>query len=146
MKKQDQKALAARFDGERISENAAPLSEEAQAVLREMGLLREGVAAIKREEVIADEQFPTFMRGIREELEAPVHQHHRGLWAAASLVAAAMLTTISLLYIFAGGPDEVKANEVEYVNTDLEGAEIQQYDGEDGTTTLWIRVSNDEML
>ncbi len=93
---------------------------------------------------IRDEQMPAFMRGIEDALaEAPV-KSHKSLWAMLSLVTAALVMAVATFSIFTG-PGPAKATEIESVSTELEGATVEWYDMDNGVTTVWINVSEDDV-
>lgn len=91
-----QKKVAAHLDGHAAGD--APSTPEARAYADELLRLREGVQAVKSTPEISDAQFAAFMSGIREGIDA-APARHRGLWAAFSLVAAALVVALSLFVI-----------------------------------------------
>ncbi|MFP4499918.1 MAG: hypothetical protein ACLFTT_02865 [Candidatus Hydrogenedentota bacterium] len=93
---------------------------------------------------IADNQFPAFMNGVREGIEAR-QQGLRPLWAALSLVAAALVIATSLFVLFAA-PDQATPVEagnvqVESAHSELEGATVDVQVSEEGNATVWVRVN-----
>ena len=89
-----QKNVEAHFDGE--AKHAARVEAHLEACpacaayARQLAAMRAGAAVAARPGCIADAQFPAFMEGIRERIEAP-RRGYRGLWAGLSLAAAAMI-------------------------------------------------------
>lgn len=137
------------FDGE------TPQTAEMEAHVRacpacaryvaELESVRQGVSAhITNTPVISDAQFPHFMEGIRAGIETPVRRPMR-FWAAISLTAAALLVALATFSIFYGGPEKVRATEIESVSTDLEGATVDWYDTKEGVTTVWVNVAKDDI-
>lgn len=106
--------------------------------------LRAGAATVARTETIGDEQFPAFMAGIWEGIEAP-QSSRRSSWATFSLVAAALVAALAMAYIFMGGPDPVKATEVEYVGTDLKDATVDWYNSKNGVVTIEVKMQNNDL-
>jgi anti-sigma factor RsiW len=112
--------------------------------LRSLRTLRERVRLVSRREEIQDAQFPAFMHGIRERLEAPPRRS-AGMWAAVSLVTASIIVASATLLIMTGGPQSVKATVVESYSTDLEGATVDTYSTEDGTAVVWVNVTGKDI-
>ena len=103
---------------------------------------------------INDFQLNNFLSGIREQIaEEPVavnrfnRERGRSIWAMASLAAAAVLVALSTFYIFAGGTPAtpVRATEVESVSTGIDGATTTVEYGPDGTATIWINLTGDDL-
>lgn len=94
---------------------------------------------------IRDAQMPAFMRGIEAGLaeEAPA-KSHKSLWAMLSLVTAALIMALATFSMFTG-PGPVKATEIESLSTDLEGATVEWFDLDNGVTTVWINVSEEDV-
>lgn len=92
---------------------------------------------------LSDNQFPAFMEGIQAELS---HSRRRpgGMWALMSLSAAALVIAIATFSIFTG-PGPVKANEVESVSTQLNDATVHWDNSDDGVTTIWISIAEDDV-
>lgn len=115
--------------------------------------MRQAVQAAPRAE-INDLQLNSFLSGIREHIAeepeaAPTQRfgQRRSVWAMASLAAAAVLVAISTFYIFAGGTpaEPVRATEIESVSTGIAGATTTVEYGPDGTTTIWINLTGDDL-
>ncbi len=150
-----QKQVEAYFDGEREhAGNAAQLIAERPecAVYYERLKALRPDANTAGQDGISDAQFPAFMAGIRSEIEGDAFSgwgfRTRGWLAVASVTAAALVFVFAAFVIFAtftGGPAPVQANEIEHVSTELEGATVEWYDDEQGGTTLWISVSEDDV-
>lgn len=117
---------------------------ECAAHNRRLVALRAGVAAVAREETIGDAQFPAFMAGVWEGIEAP-QRSRPGFWAAFSLVAAALVAATAMGYILLGGPEPVNATEVEYVGTDLEDATVDWYNSSNGVVTIQVNMQDDDL-
>ena len=149
------KDIAAFFDGalqedtQRILgiEEHLAACPECAAYLKRLQVMREGAAAITERQGVADAQFPAFVNGIYERLEAPSPLPAKAgigrLLALASLVAAALIISAAAFTLFSAGPAPVSATEVESISTDLEGATVDWYDSEDGTTTLQVNIAED---
>lgn len=139
--------IEAVFDGERTATPELDRHLETcpvcAAVLAELKRLREGVKSIPNPDPVAEPQFPAFMAGVREQLETPAHRP-RGFLAVASLVTAAMVVALATFVMIKGGPDPVRATEVE-VTTDIEGAQVGWYDSEDDSITVWINMAEDDL-
>jgi len=113
------------------------------ALLAELKRLREGVCGILKPGAVEDPQLPAFMAGIRDQLDAPPARS-RSIWAVTSLVTAAMVVALATFAMIKGGPDPVRATEVE-VSTEIEGAEVGWYDSDDDSITIWINVAEDDL-
>ncbi len=108
--------------------------------------LRSGAQHAAQRETIRDAQFPAFMEGVREGIEAPATAWRwSGAWAFASVAAAALITAGSLFAVFSGDPAPVEGTVVESWSTDLEDAEVRQYSSENGTQTVWVNVAREDM-
>ncbi|HPO16577.1 MAG TPA: hypothetical protein PLI09_24285 [Candidatus Hydrogenedentes bacterium] len=142
------KVIEAHFDGEHPADERlnAHLANCPQCKARwaELETLRRGVTQVRRVEEIGDAQFPAFMRGILDGLE-PQPRRRTNFWAVLSLTMAALVISFATFVIFFGAPGEVKATEVEQVSTDLEGAKVNAYSSGDGTTTVWVTISKDDL-
>ncbi|HIJ66575.1 MAG TPA: hypothetical protein HPP77_11565 [Candidatus Hydrogenedentes bacterium] len=109
--------------------------------------LRHGAEAAAFPERIEDTQFPAFMDGIRRRLE-PAGRRHGGLWAFASVSAAAMIAAVSMFLVFAGRPRDVTATVVEEATTEIEGATVtveEWYSSDGDTATIWVHVPEKEV-
>lgn len=95
--------------------------------------------------VLSDQQFSVFMDGIRTELsQSP--PRGRGFWALTSLAAAALVIAVATFSIFNGSvPAPVRANGVESVSTEIDGATVGWTDSGGGVTTIWITTSEDDL-
>jgi len=93
--------------------------------------------------VLSDNQFPAFMEGIQAEVSRS-RQRPGGMWALMSLSAAALVIAIATFSIFTG-PGPVKANEVESVSTQLNDATVHWDNSDDGVTTIWISIAEDDV-
>lgn len=135
------------FDGERSDpglERHLTECSECATHLAQLEKLRAGVAAVARQEMIADAQFPAFMNEIRGVVEAPRGQTP-GFWALLSLSMAALIVALATFAVFFGGPAPVKATEVEFISTDLQGAKVDTYKTEGGVTTVWVTMSKEDL-
>ncbi|MCC6487820.1 MAG: hypothetical protein IT364_10005 [Candidatus Hydrogenedentes bacterium] len=139
-----QREVARRFDGESDVQPMAP-SAEALAYEASLRQLREGAKLAAYRPEIADAQFPSFMEGIRESIEAP-RRHHRGFWAVLSLSTAALLVALSAFLVFGGGPDKSVTTQVEAATTEIPGATVEKYTNEDGTAVVWVSTAQRDLL
>lgn len=94
---------------------------------------------------IEDPQFRVFMDGIREGIAPQRRWHGSRWWALTSLVAASFLISFSMFYVFWGVPATVRANDVEEVSTELDGASTEVKASDSGTTTIWVNYSGDDL-
>lgn len=148
MRRKD-KEMTALVDGENCyapADTSVQETPEYQSYRDDMLRLREGAqqAAAKTPE-ISDGQMGAFMAGIREGIEQPAPRHAKGIWATASLVAAALVLVLSLLVIFHQPNEPVQATEVESVHTDLDGVSVDCYDSPQGTTTVWVTMPENDL-
>ncbi|MCF6284875.1 MAG: hypothetical protein L3K26_06780 [Candidatus Hydrogenedentes bacterium] len=104
--------------------------------------MRSALGALPEAPSLSDGQFPAFMEGIHEGVS---HSRKRpgGIWALMSLSAAALVIAIATFSMFTG-PGPVKANEVESVSTQLEGGTAHWDISDDGVTTIWISIAEDD--
>lgn len=94
---------------------------------------------------LEDGQFPAFLSGIKAGLPDS-EPRYRGFWALTSLAAAALVIAIATFSIFNGTtPEPVRANEVESVSTDIDGATVGWDDSGSGVTTIWISIAEDDV-
>ncbi|MBN2308494.1 MAG: hypothetical protein JXR94_05955 [Candidatus Hydrogenedentes bacterium] len=135
------------FDGELGSDaeavQAALSQSECQAYLAWLRELREHTRAVAARPAINDAQFPAFMAGIRNKLEAPPRRHAQ-LWALASLTAAALIVAVSLFLMFNGAGGNGTATVVEAVETQIDGATVNAYSSDDGSATVWVTEPDEE--
>jgi hypothetical protein len=137
-------SLEAWFDGrlpaEAIQEETLP--PELKAHLAMLRTLRSGAQAVQKPHEIADAQLPTFLAGIREHAQGePVAPRWPGLWAYASVAAAAIVVALSTMFIIAGPPVEVAAqSEVQTYSSEIEGATVDAYTSDNGTAVVWINA------
>ena len=107
---------------------------------------RAGVESVLGQVEISDAQLPAFLEGIREQIQGPRRRARTGLWALASVTAAALVVAISMMTIFSDGPAPVQAQTiVEQCSTELDGATTTSYYSEDGTATVWVNVPEGDM-
>lgn len=144
-----EKEMTALVDGEgRYAPMDSSVLEtpEYQTYRDDMMRLREGAqqAAAQTPE-ISDGQMGAFITGIREGIEQPAPSHVKGMWATASLVAAALVLVLSLLVIFNSPNEAVQATEVESAVTELDGAAVDCYDSPQGTTTVWVTMPENDL-
>lgn len=118
---------------------------ECEARARELKAIRGMVNVSRQPAEIAEAQLPAFLAGIEARIEgAP--RRHTGLWAMASLCAAALLVALSFMFLVSDGPAPVQARTVvESLSTDIDGATTTSYHDEAGTTTVWINVPDGDM-
>ena len=116
---------------------------ELRESLRELQMIREVLRAQETPR-IEDAQFRVFMDGVRSGM-TPAPRGMSRWWSLASLGAASFLIALSLFYIGWGEPAPVRANEVESVSTELEGATTDFYDSANGTATIWVNMAEDDL-
>jgi len=135
------------FDGEPVEPEPIKrhLTECAScaAYLAQLETLRHGVSASLRHEAIHETQFPAFMSGIREKAGQPIRW--RGIWALASVAAAALIVAASVLFVVSDGPSTVDAVVIESCSTEIEGATVSSYASEDGVATVWVDLAPDDI-
>lgn len=136
------------FDGQAAPDDAVqdhlnqcPACADYVARLRRQ---REGVQAVAVRETIEDPQFPAFMEGVRAGIEQPARAYPR-LWAWASLAAASLIVAMSVFLVTAGEPAPVEGTVVESWSTDLEDADVTYHPSENGTTTVWVNVAQEDL-
>ena len=137
-----EKNVEAWHDGEMERDDAVRAHLEACPHCREhaarLAAIRAGVGAVRETAEITDAQFGAFMAGIAERIETP-RRTFGGLWAMASLMAAALIMATALYSIMAGGPEPVSAqNEVVEVHSDLDGA-VCGYQYSDEVTRVYVK-------
>jgi hypothetical protein len=141
--RQWQQRIERQFDGESPEgDGGKPETSEQQAHLGRLHRLRDGVKNAASRQVIEDAQFPAFMDGIREQIEAPRTGHHR-LWTFASLTAAALIVAASTFITYLAvtndsGPGV--GTVVEAYESDIPGATVDSSTSEDGTASVWVTV------
>ena len=140
------------FDGESAGLERVPAHvASCPSCARTLGLLtalREGVSVVASREEIGATQFPAFMAGIREQIEAPAPRR-MGLWAVLSLTAAALIAALSIFAVATGGPAPVVAEHtiVESATTEIEGAVVEKQNSSDhGPATIWIHPPRKDVL
>jgi anti-sigma factor RsiW len=141
--------VEAGFDGETPASTAVEKHLQECAVctqhLETLQRVRGGVQArTQSTPTISDTQFPHFMQGIRTNIERPARRP-MGLWAALSLTTAALLVALAAFSMFYGGPEKVRATEIESASTELQGASVDWYDTKEGVTTVWVNVAKEDI-
>ncbi len=143
-----ERRVEAWFDGELHDDSLALHIQECAICADHLSFLREmrgGIEAIDIAPEIRDAQMPSFMAGIRGELEAP-SRGRNGLWAVLSAATAALLVAVSLMSIFSSGPRPVAArSEIQDSFTEIDGATTTTYHSDDGTATVWVNIPEGEM-
>ena len=146
-KQRKMKQLGARLDGEGryagaeiLEVNDAELARHRDAILA----LRQGAAEAARTPEISDAQFGAFMQGIRDGIETPAPRLY-GLWAMASVAAAALVLILSALAFFTTGSEPVRATQVESVSTELDGVTIHFNDNQEGVSTVWVSMPESDL-
>lgn len=140
-----QQAEAA-FDGQTAAQSSSPSRPEAAQWVAALERQRAGVQAVRAVPGIDDAQLPAFIAGIRDGIEAP-RRRHGGFWALVSLTAASLVMAVSMFALMTGGPAAVDAKtEVESVESDLQHTEFTVDRNENGTTTLWVTVAQEDIL
>ncbi len=135
---------AAAFDGETARRAETPVSTDPEYVAHLTRLRRSAEIAARKTPEISDGQFGTFMAGINAAIAEPAPRSYR-LWTSMSIAAAALIIVIALLSILYPSPETVKANAVESVSTELNGATVDWYDNKEGVTTVWVKTSRDDV-
>jgi anti-sigma factor RsiW len=141
------KKIDAWLDGE-LTETATVQAhlEDCPACARHHALalqMREAVQALPTAPEVADGQFSAFLEGIERGIEAP-RKGPGNFWALASLTAAALVIAVATFSLFTG-PGPVKANEVESISTQLDNATVHWDNSDDGVTTIWISIAEDDV-
>lgn len=99
---------------------------------------RASVEALGDAPEISEGQLPAFLEGIRDEVQGTPVRRRTGLWALASMAAAAVIVAVSAMTITSDGLDPVAAeSEVETVSTEIDGASVELFES-DGTPTVWL--------
>ncbi|MFA7691260.1 MAG: hypothetical protein GX117_05800 [Candidatus Hydrogenedentes bacterium] len=142
-KKKKKMLIAAQFDNVPHDKNADPTKQQdapRSSYETMLSRLREGAAAhVADTPVISDGQFGLFMEGIHEGIHERTPKVS-GLWAMASFATVTLLILLSLLAFFAGGPDPVRATEIESVSTELQGVTINFYENAQGLSTVKVTM------
>jgi anti-sigma factor RsiW len=142
------KTIAAYVDGETDYQDAAErlmaTRPECAAYAEELRQIHAGIAAVIQRESIGDGQFNAFMAGIQEGIETPA-PGYRGRWAALSFGAAALVMALAVWSMLPGDQSQVKATEVEYVDTELDDATVNWYNSEDGVPTIQLYIPEDDI-
>jgi anti-sigma factor RsiW len=102
-----------------------------------MRTMRAALAASVSNERIEDAQLPAFMEGIRDGIERP-SRGHRGLWAFASVAAAALIVALCVHLVFMAPPSPHAV--VEAADTEVEGATANGYISDNGTAVVWVEM------
>lgn len=110
-----------------------------ETLLQWRSAIRSGAPAL------SDQQFPAFMDGIRSGIsQSP--PRYRGFWALTSLAAASLVIAVAAFSIFTGStPEPVRADGVESVSTEIDGATVEWGSSGGGVTTIWISISEDDI-
>lgn len=143
-----EKKLARHFDGE-STDVAVPSTPKAQAYLAGLQHLRDGARAVAATPQISDAQFASFMDGIREGINAPVHGG-RGIWAKLSLAAAALVVAIAVFVIWESKnvvqpPVAGAESIVESASSDIRDVTVKSGTSEDGNAVVWVTASQVDM-
>lgn len=105
--------------------------------LAQLESVRQGVVEVRRVEHIQDAQMRAFLDGMRDQLEVAPARSVRSIWAALSLVTAALVAALAVFSIFTG-PEPIRATEVESISTELEGFTLD-FSSKDNVTTIFLR-------
>lgn len=145
-----EKQIEAYFDGDRSEaeavESMVRTRPECAEYLEILGMMREGASAQAAQAPgIANAQFAPFMDGIREGIGTKPQGGHGRFWAVLSLVAAALVMSVATWTMFQAGGEPVKATEVEFTDTELDGATTDWYVTEDGVTSVRVSISEDDL-
>lgn len=106
-------------------------------------LMRSGAREAAHAPEISDAQLGAFIAGIRDGIERP-EPRTAGLWATASVVAAALVLVLSLLAVFSRGGEPVRATEVESAYTELEGVTVE-FDNRGDVSTVWVTMPESDL-
>jgi len=131
-------------DGEGIRAHLAicPACAQHLAALERM---RAGFAARKAVPEIADAQMNAFLNQLRDRVETAPAAHPFRFWTMLSAAAAALVVVVSLFSIVSPAPKPIEATVIERRSTDIEGATTSVSVSEDGTTTVWVNVPEEDM-
>jgi len=136
------------FDGEGAGhdslEDLSARDPEASAYIGELESLREAARQAVASQEITDAQFPAFYEGVRAGIGAR-HGGRRGLWAVASLTAAALIAAGSTFLVLSGETPDATATTVEEATTDIEGATVDLDYSEDGDATIYLEVPDGDL-
>ena len=112
---------------------------------RNLRAVRESLRAVETEAAIHDHQFPAFLAGVRDSIERP-SRRSGGVWALASLSAAALIVAVALFAMFSNGPQPaVATTEVESVATDIQGATVDSYASDNGSAVVWVNIPDGDI-
>jgi hypothetical protein len=142
--KKRQMRQASVFDGERERPAAGAVYNDPEY---QRGLTRmRDAARLSAQDTpqISDGQFNAFMAGIRDAVAEPAPRAY-ALWTRLSIAAAALIIVIAVLSVLYPSPEPVKANAVESVSTELNGATVDWYDNKEGVTTVWVKTQGDDV-
>ncbi len=117
----------------------------ARPYVDELKAMRAGAALLAGQApAIQDTQMHAFLAGVREGVEA-APQGHRGLWAALSLTAAALIVSFSAFMVMAGQPRDVRATVIDSAETEIENATVRWAVEDDGVATVWIEQVQEDI-
>ena len=95
---------------------------------------------------ISDTQWPSFVSGIREEIETQQNRYNRGWWAMLSLVSASLVVATSVFYMITGPQKPAVAETtIESYSTEIDGATTQSFYTDNGTATVWVNLPEGDM-
>jgi anti-sigma factor RsiW len=141
------KDVEALVDGEARNENAVEAHVAAcpACAVHRNSLLawRHALVPTLAAPVLSDQQFPACMEGIKVGIHEP-NRRSGGIWALMSLAAAALVIAVATFSMFTG-PGPAKANEVESVWTEIEGASVQVETPEGGVTSISVHIGKDDI-
>ncbi len=132
-------------DGEGVRAHLAicPACTQHLAALERM---RAGFAARKAVPDINDMQMNAFLNELRDRVEtAPAAVRPLRFWTMLSAAAAAIVVVISFFSIVSPAPKPIEATVIERRSTDIEGATTSVSVSDDGTTTVWVNVPEEDM-
>ncbi len=143
-----EQTVARWFDGESVDETEVRAHLDAcahcRAYLVNLERMHTGAQEAATAVQITDSQFNRFL----QELEEGVHRKRPrrvGLWAMASVAAAAIVVALSVLSIFSTGPKPIEATVIEEAHTEIDGATTESYVSDDGTATVWVNVPEGDL-
>lgn len=136
------------FDGEPVDENRVRTHLDAcghcRSYLVDLERLHTGAKQAAADIQMTEAQLDRFLH----ELEQGLHRKRPrrvGLWAMASVAAAAIVVALSVLSIFSTGPKPIEATVIEEAHTEIDGATTESFVSDDGTATIWVNVPEGDL-
>ncbi len=113
--------------------------------LKQLEFIRKNIREMAQSAHIADARFPAFIEGIRSGITPDRRWYRGGIRAMVSVAAAALIVAGSVFLLLNDGAPGAEAVVVESVSTELEGATVRQYESDNGTTTVWVYMPEDDV-